>query len=88
VDNKGKFVFLCISRPKIVNLVFPGHEFLRNVTPANNKERLYYQIEAAARKRFDVAFLSQRRRLSMPELATFCLRLRHDYNGRLRKIHY
>jgi len=42
-DNKGKLGYLCITRPKMVDLVFAVHEFLRNVTPANNKGHLYFK---------------------------------------------
>jgi len=39
-DNDGKFVYLWIPRPKMVDLVFAVHEFLRNVTPTNNERHL------------------------------------------------
>ena len=39
--NEGKFIYLCITRPKMADLVSAGHEFLRNVTLANNEGRLF-----------------------------------------------
>jgi hypothetical protein len=34
-DNEGKFVYLWIPRPKMVDLVFAGREYLRSATPSN-----------------------------------------------------
>ncbi len=34
-DNEGKFVYLWIPRPKMIDLVFAGHEFFKNVTHVN-----------------------------------------------------
>jgi len=43
-DNEGKFVYLWIPKPNVMDLVFAGHEFFRNVTPANTDVHLksYY----------------------------------------------